>query len=93
MSKEQAGAFNVFVRENKDSIAKKAFDTNTTGYTVGKTKEPMFIAFDTHVDRSGEADLVYPTGLEDKLVEAGVIFERSQAIQDRAEVVPPGEMV
>lgn len=82
LSKEQAQAFRILVRENKDRITQKVLDNDTEGYTVGETKEPMFIVYDTHVDRSGEADLVYPTGLEDKLAEAGVIFDKAKPLAE-----------
>ncbi|MBI2031443.1 MAG: hypothetical protein HYT08_02400 [Candidatus Levybacteria bacterium] len=78
LSKEQSQAFIGFVRSNKDSINREVLETNTEGYTIGETKTPMFIVFDTHVDRPGEAKLYYPTELEGQLLESGVIFERSK---------------
>lgn len=80
LSKAQAQAFSVFVRENKGRIiTQKVFDTNTSGYTVDETEEPMFIVFDTHISRRGEANLFYPAGFKSKLVEAGVIFEKENS--------------
>lgn len=89
LSKEQAQAFRVLVRDKKDSITRVVLEANTTGYTVGETKEPMFIVFDTHIDRPGEANLVYPTRLERELVKAGVIFERDQHDTQQIEGLSP----
>lgn len=82
LSKEQAQAFRILVLENKDSIKQKVLDIDTEGYTVGETKEPMFIVYDNRIDRSGEADLAYPSELKKKLLETGVIFEKSNKTSD-----------
>ncbi|MEK7186470.1 MAG: hypothetical protein AAB675_03855 [Patescibacteria group bacterium] len=82
LSKAQALAFRILVRENKDSITQKVQENDTEGYMVGETKEPMFIVYDTHISRPGEADLAYPSELKKKLLESGVIFEKNDKTSD-----------
>ncbi|OGH21280.1 MAG: hypothetical protein A2958_00570 [Candidatus Levybacteria bacterium RIFCSPLOWO2_01_FULL_38_13] len=93
LSKERTQAFHALVRKNKDSIIRVALDTNTNGYTVGVTKAPMLIVFETHIDRLGEAKLYYPTELEGKLAEAGVIFEQGVQTPEATSAMPIGELV
>ena len=80
LSIEEAINFQIWLDTNATRV-----DDTEGGWIVGEKKEPIILADETDSWRrlTGEADVYYPSGLDKKLSESGIIFDAEKAPSEK----------